>query len=607
MSATRTIVGLDFGTYSIKAVWLEKRAEGVAIVQNEELQVPPETQDPIRFIQPWLEKHGLLKTLSAAAIPGTQTVFQPVVLPADDPRGEGEAASNEVAAFTEMAGEAMHYGASAVPMEDGSRVLQIALVRPGVVESGLRGGAAFSLRLCDLVPSPVAVFNGAVSQAGEADRPTLFVSVGHQTTDLAIGSAKGLLFARSFAIGGKAFTDAIARERKVSDLQAERLKKTEAGLEEGNAFAEVLRPVATLWISQVRSALSVFRGQFQDPRLHPSHAVFLGGGTRLSGFESFAAEGLALLPSQVAMGLGGATLSPIFATAYGLALSGAHVGCCPITLFPEDLRNEIIFREKKPYWIAAGIFAALILGTFIAIAVRGIARERAVVEVETQRIRKLEAIDNNIQRMRAETETLRATAEPVRALLEAGPQVRELVRLLAGSIHPEDWITMVSDEALYNASEMPEVESKDPGVRTPTPKKKGMPARSPLKIGGAPAVTRSASVASSKPQTKLAPKGGKGKNASQSVESAKPAEVVPTFSVFIVEGYTPQTDLSSVKMLVKKLSESPLVNRADTLGAERVLPPMPLGEEGPAESITAKYARFVLRVEVKPLEETLTK
>ena len=74
MSAIRTIVGLDFGTYSIKAVWVEKRPEGAAVVQTEELQVPPETQDPIRFIQPWLEKHGLLKTLSAAAIPGTQMI-----------------------------------------------------------------------------------------------------------------------------------------------------------------------------------------------------------------------------------------------------------------------------------------------------------------------------------------------------------------------------------------------------------------------------------------------------------------------------------------------------------------------------------------------------
>ena len=591
MPATRTIVGLDFGTYSIKAVWLEKGPETVSVTRTEELQIPPETQDPVRFIQPWLEKHGLLKTLSAAAIPGTQTVFQPVVLPSDDPRTEAEAAAAEVASFTEMAGETMHYGVATTIGVDGSRILQLALVRPGVVDSGLRGAAAFSLRLCDLVPSPVAVFNGAVDMAGDSDHPTLFVSVGHQTTDVAIGSSHGLLFARSFAIGGKTFTDAIARGRGVSDLQAERLKKAEGSLDESSPLAEFLRPVASMWVSQVRSALSVYRGLFQDPRTQPSHIVFLGGGARLSGFETFASEALAIPPAPPVIGLAKSPVQPIFATAYGLALSGAGSGLCPITLFPEDLRNELIFREKKPYWIAAGIFATLILGTFIVIAVRGIALERATVETETTRIRKLEAIDNNIQRMRAETAMLRATAIPVRRLLEAGPQARELVKLLAGAIHPNDWVTMVSDEALYIESEMPVVEEKDP--KNPGSKVTKKPSGA-LRVAPAPKPKP-------KPNAgKPAPASGKPAAASGKQETETP-DAPPTFSVFIVEGYTPQTDLSTVKELIEKILASDLVRRADVLVDDRVLPAMPLGDEHPPEALIGKLSRFVLRIEVNPL------
>lgn len=595
MSSPKTIVGLDFGTYSIKAVWLEKRSEGVSVAKTEELQVPPETQDPIRFIQPWLEKHGLLKTLSAAAIPGTQTVFQPVVLPADDPRSQAEAAAAEVASFTEMAGETMHYGAASVTVEDGSRILQLALVRPGVVDSGLRGAASFSLRLCDLVPSPVAVFNGAIALAGNAERPTLFVSIGHQTTDVAIGSSKGLLFARSFAVGGLAFTNAIAKARGVSDLQAERLKKAEGGLDASSPLADALKPVATLWAGQIRSALSVYRGQFQNPKDQPSHFILLGGGARLGGLEAFAAETLAMPPAPPLLGIEKSPVPPVFTTAYGLALAGAESGLCPISLFPEDLRNEIIFREKKPYWIVAGIFAALILGAFITIAIRGIARERVAAETESKRVKKLENIDNDIQRMRAEIATLRATAVPVRRLLEAGPQARELVKLLAGSIHPNDWVTMVSDEALYNASEMPDVEDDAKGSRPKAVPKKTMKG-SPLRIAPAP---------SAKPATAAKPSAAKGKNAPKGAEAAapKPEDAPSTFSVFIVEGYTPQTDLSTVKELIQKLLASEFVRRADVLVDDLVLPAMPLGDVRPPEALIGKLSRFVLRIEVNPLPQ----
>ena len=595
MAATRTTVGLDFGTYSIKAVWLESKAGVATVSRTEELQIPPETQDPVRFIQPWLDKHGLRKTLSSAAIPGTQTVFQPVVLPADDPRTEDEAAAAEVASFAEMAGERMQYGVATVPGDGGTRILQLALVRPGVVDSGLRGAAAFSLRLCDLVPTPVAAFNGAFA-GGESAAPALYLSIGHQTTDVVVGSANGILFARSFAIGGKAFSDAIARGRGVSDLQAERLKKSEAGLASGAPHADILRPVATMWSSQVRSALSVYRGQFPGSAMQPKSIVLLGGGARLSGLAEFAAEALAL-PLADTAGLEKPPVPPAFATAYGLALSGAGFARCPISLFPEDLRNELVFREKKPYWIAAGVFAALILGTFIVIAVRGIARERATVEVETQRIRKLAAIDAAIERMRAETATLRATAVPVRRLLEAGPQTRELVKLLAGSIDPNDWITMVSDRELYNQSEMPVLpeEEKGKNAKTPTRPRPVTPLRITSHSGSGGGGAKSPA----KPAAKPAKGNGKQEKDATSQETLPDAD--PTFSTFIVEGYTPQTDFSTVKLLIDKLIESPLVRRADLLSAEYVLPAMPLGDAAPSEALVGKFRRFVLQIEVNPL------
>ena len=85
-------------------------------------------------------------------------------------------------------------------------------------------------------------------------------------------------------------------------------------------------------------------------------------------------------------------------------------------------------------------------------------------------------------------------------------------------------------------------------------------------------------------------------------EISLPPPAPPTFSVFIVEGYTPQTDLSTVKLLIEKLIQSSYIRRADVLVDDLVLPAMPLGDERPPESVIGKLARFVLRVEVAPLD-----
>jgi hypothetical protein len=197
---------------------------------------------------------------------------------------------------------------------------------------------------------------------------------------------------------------------------------------------------------------------------------------------------------------------------------------------------------------------------------------------------------------------------PVRRLLEAGPQTRELVRLLADSIHPNDWVTMVSDETLYNIEEMPDIEEEAAKIRA----KSGAAPRSGLGRGKSPLLRVAAPPrpapkptppgASRPPSQKAGPGNGKPGTANGELQTANGQQPLtpPTFSVFIVEGYTPQTDLSTVRELVGKLLASPTIRRADVLWDDRVLPAMPLGDRRPPESLVGRLSRFVLRVEVNP-------
>ncbi len=596
MAKNKTFVGLDFGTYSIKAVWASVGEGGVSFPRAEELQIPPETQDPVRFLTPWLEKQGLPKALCATALPGAQVVFQSVLLPPEDPRTPEEAAETESASFSEMAAESMEYGLSSTTQKDGSRRMLLGMVRPGIIGQGLDSAEMFGLRLCELAPSPVALYNGLVQNLLPGEGAALFVSIGHGSTDVAVGTAEGLLFSRTFAVGGKSFSDAVARSAKVSELQAERLKKTEGSLVPGTPQEGALRPVANLWISQLKSSISVYRGQFKDAGMEIRRVLLAGGGARLDGLDRLVSDELGLPVAIPEAGSGLPVGGPAFATACGLALSAVERMACPLSLFPKSLKNEIVFREKKPWWIAAGIAAVLALGLFIVHAVRGISRERAEVAEETARIQLLQKINSSYEALRSAEEETRGLAAPVRKLLEGGPTAREVVRLIANSIHPDDWITLFCDEASYVPDEVLLAE-KDKEMS----KVKSRFGAGPLRIA-APTVKKPAPAQPPKPIAKKGRKGAKGPETPAPAAKAKPA-APETFSAFIVEGYTPYLDLRTVRDLVNRLRESPLVHWADVLHDDKVLPAPILGDVEITESMVGGLSRFVLRIEVEPMTD----
>jgi len=567
MATRQTIVGLDFGTFSIKAVWLEKRGSQVSFLRAEELHLPPETQDPVRFISPWLEKHGILRQYSAIALPGGQAAFQPVMLAPNDPRTPDQAAEMEVAAFNDMAGENMMHRAATFEWTPAARQMLMVMVRPGVIDRGLRGAAAFSLRLCDLVPSPIASYNAMAPLHGPRPAPTLFVNIGHTTTDITVGTSAGALFARSFSTGGKAFTDAIVKQRGGTPAQAESAKRAEGSLHVGNPLCEVLLPVADNWFAQLRSSLAVYRSHFNGEAFQLGDVVLCGGAAQLAGLAEHISRKLSLPVSLFAQ----PDIPTNFAMAYGLALSGASAAICDISLLPRRMRDEIVFRQKKPYWIAAGTCASLALAIFIVSGIRGIARERAAVEAESKRINELRQIDTRIKRIRTTSGALREFGRPVMELLQSGPLARELVTLVANSINPDDWVTLICDEALYLPPPPPDVTNAPPrSVRTirDISRRPALPAGT---IAGAAGQARRGNAAE------------------------PPAD---DFSAFIIEGYTPNSDLATVKELVRRLLASDLIIHADIREDERVLPAALLGDVPPDE-ITRDLTRFVVNVKLK--------
>ena len=593
MPRVRQIVGLDLGTRNVRAVWVQLQNGKPHILRAEKMELPLEGGDSVKLTRAWLDQLGLLRGFASVAIPGHQIVFQPGRLTPEDPRTPRQAADMELVRFNDMVGEAMVCDVTAHSRTDSSRQYLMAMARPSVINDSLAALGTIDIRPTDLVPAPAALFCGFACAESDTDGPRLIVDIGAVKTEIAIGSAEGILFARAFPMGGRQFTEAIAKGAACSLQQADSQKLRDATLAEGGPLSEFLLPVAERWYSQFSAVLAAYRGAVSGYGTNVSTIILSGGGARLNGFAEWFTKRVnqvtATSGSRPAIVRQGATTAinvvqaselpcprglpdlGAFATALGLALTSLDAPKLPhLSLIPESLRDEVVFKEKKPYWIATAATLILAIGVFTAGLLISLGRDSVRLEAERQELRKRERIDKEIAAIRAETEAIRKEALPLRRLLVGGPASRYAVSLAATAIAPADWISLVSDEETYMRHEAPK----------PVPEVL-KPARPGFFVPGFrdndPKAKESSSVFAD--------------------AEARPAPDKSKFTAFIIEGYTPDMSFESVNEMLRRIRGGARVKSVDLLSDDKVKPPAELPETIKALNLP-EMRRFVIRMEV---------
>ena len=580
MPRTKQLVGLDIGTRTVRAAWVCVRDRRPVVVRTEQLALPPDAQDPAGIIRAWVAKCGLSRQFCAIALPGGNTIFQPGKIAHKDPRTPRQVAAMELAAFNDMAGDTMTFDIAdyAVAADPDNRYYLMAMARPSAIARALQVAAQVGVRPADLVPAPVALFNRLEGFAGEHVAPTLYIDIGHNQTELVAGLPEGALFARSVPIGGKTFTDVLAQAAGLTPHQAE-VRKHADGLT--GETAALLKPAADRWLSQVSSCLSVYRSAFPAAALAPARIVLAGGGAALAGLREAVAERFKLpvaaageLPGFAGDDAGRAAAGG-FSLAIGLAVSALELGPARLSLLPAHLRDEVVFRDKKPYWIAAAVCGALALVVFTVSGLRAMKREDRILQEERERLRAREQIDKQITAIRARGDALRERARRVQDLLGNAPLAREALTFVANSMGPDDWVTLFCDESSY------------------TPQAGEAGAKPAAAAKPAPASPRPGAIVIAPPKAK------KEKPAAAKKAAAAPA-LPPRAATqtFIIEGYTADPSWDSVKKIIDRLRSSPLAAAVDLRADDRVLPPAGFSDAaGPAT--LPVFRRFVVSLEVK--------
>ena len=594
MPRVRQIVGLDLGTRNVRAVWVQLHNGEPRILRAEKMELPLEGGDAVKLTRAWLSQLGLLHGFASIAIPGPQLVFQPGRLTPEDPRTPRQAADMELVRFNDMVGETMVCDVTAFTRPDSSRQYLMAMARPSVIKDSLATLSPLDIRPTDLVPAPAALFCGFTCAECDTDGPRLIVDIGAVKTEIAIGTADGILFARAFPMGGRQFTEAIAKGGACPLQQADSQKLRDATLEEGGPFSEFLLPVAERWYSQFSAVLAAYRGAVSGLATNVSTIILAGGGAKLNGFHEWFSKRVnqstastsgrpalvrqestppirvvlaSELPSQNSIPEIGA-----YATALGLALTSLDVPKLPhLSLIPESLRDEVVFKEKKPYWIATAATLILAIGVFTAGLLISLGRDSVRLEAERQELRKREKIDQEIAAIRSETEAIRKEALPLRRLLVGGPASRYAMSLVATAIAPADWISLVCDEDTYLRR----------GAEDKNVAEALKPARPGFFVPGFrdndPKAKESTSVFSE--------------------AEARPAPEKSRFSSFIIEGYTPDMSFESVNEMLRRIRGGARVKNVDLLSDDKVKPPAELPEAIKALNLP-EMRRFVIRMEV---------
>jgi Tfp pilus assembly PilM family ATPase len=553
------VLGLDIGRHTAKAVLVAPKGDRVEVLRAELLRLPAGGFDRKAILARWIKEHDLGGTPCVIGLSGQQAMFQPMFMVSGDPRTIEQAASVEILKLRDIAGENMTYGVAPFGGSQGERRVLMAMARPALIEESMGLIRDLGLDVLDIIPSPIALFN-ALAPA-QLSGPTLFAHVGSSLTEVAVGGPDGLMFARAFAIGGQPFTEALAKVRQQQVPHAENLKVTGAcSLDDADpAVNAAMKRVADQWVSEFQSCLAVFNSLFPKPADRPSHVVLSGGGALLTGFAGYVAMKTGMdVTTDLHLPADGKCQPPaVWAIATGLACSGVRPRKCDISFLPKAIRDEQAFRREKPFWLAAGIAAALILVVSLVGGYYDFKRMEKHLNKQRASLERRRDLVARIESVQARGNLIREMVMPVTSLLHIGPTVREVLSLVAASKHPNDWITLVCDGESY--------QSKSPSAALLTTSDADNSLDRRRRLLAAPPAPEAA--------------------------TNKPSRLEHV----IIQGYTPKLDFSTVQSLIDRLeAEKTLIASADLLSDDKLVLSDPVDGQGADRRIK----RFVIDVKV---------
>lgn len=337
-------LGLDLGSYSIKALWLENTMRTQTMRGFSQVRLPPAGETHADLLARM--QTAMLELLSSVplpvdqvvvALPGPSVATHSLSLPFVDPKRIEATLPFELESQLPFDLSECIFDYQLASSNDKKSELLLGVVRKAELSAllSMLQGAKVEPRI---ISHPALVLFNLLEEgnsnraASESEFASAIIDLGHERTNVAIGRVgTGVEMARTFAAGGKDITRAIAQEFQVSFEEAERWKESNAaagtdfgyGPDAERAHAACLKGLASI-LRELRPTLKAYAARTHVPI---QRLVLAGGTSLLKGIDELFAKELGIQTERLVLPVSSANpldsqAAPIAGEACALALKG---------------------------------------------------------------------------------------------------------------------------------------------------------------------------------------------------------------------------------------------------------------------------------------------
>jgi type IV pilus assembly protein PilM len=231
---------------------------------------------------------------------------------------------------------------------------------------------------------------------------TVVLNIGAETTDLVV-CTKSDVWQRAIAMGGNAFTKAIADTFKLNFEKAEKLKRTAPMSKYARQILQAMKPVFTDLASEIQRSLGFYTSSHSNVKL--TRVIAMGGGTKMRGLLQYLQQSLQM-PIERPDAFKRVTINPSvsaakfhesvcdFGVVYGLGVQALGLGQIESNLLPKSIAKSMIWASKTKYFVLA---ACLILVASVLAFAKTLVDRASYTSKISQR-EKVKAVLNTAQK-----------------------------------------------------------------------------------------------------------------------------------------------------------------------------------------------------------------
>ncbi len=299
-----TIAGLDIGSHTIKLIELAREGDQVALVSAGSIPMPIKSisstqQSDIETvavsIKQLMQSTGTKTRTVNIALPESKVFTRVIEVPQLSPRELNSAIKWEAEQYIPLPLDQVNVDFTVLSdgKSTGAKKMEVLLV---AAPKALIDRYVSILELAELnviaAETEIIATSRAIGRSLPNVKTVMIISLGAQSSDIAILRSGVLMFTRSVSAGGEAITRAIAQNLDFTVAQAEEYKRA-YGLQQDKLEGKITaaaKPIMDTIIQEVKRAMAFYSEKYKEE--HIDTVILSGGTSRLPGMVIYLAQAL---------------------------------------------------------------------------------------------------------------------------------------------------------------------------------------------------------------------------------------------------------------------------------------------------------------------------